>query len=158
MDPIDYLTITKISTFRIPDEIPEIKKEQILSHSKTMSNTMDQIQVSIEMFKNMSASDLTELGKSSKMTPEQIKQMKESAEMLKTMETKIPFEKLNKEFAKMGAYYEGIGEKGIDSMMAVQKRGKEMYKDYNKKTRTDFLKMINSPRKYEQLDAKFKVA
>jgi hypothetical protein len=51
-----------------------------------------------------------------------------------------------------------MGNTGIESMMSVQKKGMEQYKDYNLKTRTDFLKMINSPRKYGPLDSKFKVA
>ncbi|MCK9568073.1 hypothetical protein M0R72_03920 [Candidatus Pacearchaeota archaeon] len=158
MDPIDYLTITKVSAFRTPSEMPVFKKEQILGQPKKTGEIMKQAQVSMEMFKNMSASDFDELGKSQGMSKEQIQQMKEGAEMLKTMDTKIPFEKMNKEFAKMNAYYEGVGEKGVDSMMFVQKKGMEQFKDYNSKTKTDFLKMINSPRKYGPLDSKFKVA
>ncbi|MFA5070830.1 MAG: hypothetical protein WC511_00480 [Candidatus Pacearchaeota archaeon] len=158
MDPIDYMIGTKLISLTNISEMPVLKKEQITGQPKKMTETMKQAQVSMEMFKKLSPSEITELGKSEGATPEQIKQMIEGAEALKTMETKMPMEEMNKAFAKMNAYYEGMDDTGIESMMKLQTKGQKIASEYNAKTKNEVLKMLSSPRKYSPLTSEFKVA
>jgi hypothetical protein len=158
MDPFDYMIGSKLFSMTSMTDMPVLKKEQIMGQPKKMTDTMKQMQVSMEMFKKLSSSEITELGKSDGASPEQIKQMLEGAEALKAMETKMPLEEMNKAFAKMNAYYEGMGDSGVESMMKAQTRGQKAVSEYNTKSKNEVLKMLSSPRKYGPLTSDFKVA
>jgi hypothetical protein len=158
MDPIDYMIGTKLMAFRNIEEMPMIKPVEQVSHMQNMGNTIDQLQVSMEMFKQMSPSDIKELAKSSGATPEQMKEMQELPEMLKKMETQMPMGEFKKAMASQKAYYEGIGKEGIESMGRLQEKGQKLAVENSKKTKAEVLKTLSSPRNYGPLTANFKVA
>lgn len=158
MDPIDYMISTKLMAFRNTEEMPIISpKKQALGLENT-ENAFNQLQVSMEMFKQMSPSEIAEMAKSSGATPEQMKQMQEIPEMLKAMEGQIPLDEMKKITASQKAYYAGMGKEGMESMERVQQKGQKLAIENAKKTRAEVLKTLNSPRNYSPLTANFKVA
>jgi len=179
----EEVIVTKDAIFRKPmtkmDEFPTMKKimgpmlamteymmpspetfQNQVKHLKEMPKIAAQGMAGLEMMKNMSPEDLERLMMQAgqKVSPEQIKQIKEGQARLKEMEKNGMLGEMKKSMAMMKGYSESLGDSGIESTMNVQS---EAYKKASQKfdeMRQEIKKADAKPKNYGPLTAEFKVA
>lgn len=165
MDEFPFMKSFAGTTNAIADAMPgpEMIQNQI-KNMKNMGNAVNKSLAGLNMLGNMSPADLERLMKQSteksgqKMSPEQIKQMKELPEMLKMMKKEGSLDQIKKGMAMMKGYSEGLGDSGIESLMNVQSEASKATSKKMNEFKNEIKKAELKPKNYGPLTAEFKVA
>lgn len=142
--------------------IPTTDSKKMAEQYKNMPKQTEEGLGGIEMMKNMTPADIERMMKMSeahgaKITPEQMKMMRELPEKLKQMEKSGVLGKMKKGMAMQKGMMEGLGDAGIERLAKAQTEGMEQMKKIAGKV-TGVEALIESPRRYKPLTDAKKVA
>lgn len=165
MDEFPLMKSMTASTNAITDYMPspEMMQNQI-KNMKNLGNVANQGFAGLESLKNMSSEDMERLMKKSeketgqKISPEQLKQARELPKMIKMMENQGMLGEMKKGMAMMKGYVEGLGDKGIESLMNVQSEATKASSKKIKTFKEELKKAEAKPKNYGPLNSEFKVA
>jgi len=172
MDEIFQNSIQLLSYFtgKRHKEIPMMNPQKLSEQYKNIPKIMEQGLGQIEMMKNMSPEDMERMMKmaeahGTKISPDQMKMMKEIPEKLKGMENLGYMKEMKKAIAMNKGMMEGLGNMGIDRIVQAQTEGFEKMKNMpapkitlSEGNSLDVELVLENPRKYKPLTDAKKVA